>query len=76
MARQGARRLVVLSRSGYEDSRSRSVIADLTSLGTHVDLIQGDVTVIEDVRRAFEQASAPIRGIIQGAMVLRVSQPE
>jgi NAD(P)-dependent dehydrogenase (short-subunit alcohol dehydrogenase family) len=74
LARQGARRLVVLSRSGYGDNSSKSVLADLSSLGTNVDLIQGDVTMIEDVRRAFAQASAPICGIIQGAMVLRVSQ--
>lgn len=73
LVRESARRLVVLSRSGYEDNKSKSVLADLKSLGAEVDLVQGDVTNLEDVRRAFSQASAPVCGIIQGAMVLRVS---
>ena len=73
LARQGVKRLIVLSRSGYEDSRSKSVLTDLNSLGAQVDLVQGDVTLIEDVRRTFTQASLPVCGIIQGAMILRVS---
>ena len=72
LACHGAKHLAVMSRSGFEDSRSRSVIRDLISLGTRVELVQGDVSCIKDVRRAFRQAVKPVRGIIQGAMVLKV----
>lgn len=34
LACHGAKHLAVMSRSGFEDSRSRSVIRDLISLGT------------------------------------------
>ncbi|GLA87701.1 type I Iterative Polyketide synthase (PKS) [Aspergillus tubingensis] len=71
LACHGAKHLAVMSRSGFEDSRSRSVIRDLISLGTRVELVQGDVSCIKDVRRAFRQAVKPVRGIIQGAMVLK-----
>ena len=64
---------MVLSRSGYDDEVSKSVIVHLQEMGTHVDLIRGDVTKVEDVRRMFSSATKPIAGIIQGAMVLRVS---
>ncbi|PWY66607.1 KR-domain-containing protein [Aspergillus eucalypticola CBS 122712] len=47
------------------------VIRDLISLGTRVELVQGDVSCLKDVRRAFRQAVKPVRGIIQGAMVLK-----
>lgn len=75
MARQGAKNIVALSRSGHDDKVSQSVVHQLAALGTTVDLIRGDVTNIDDVRRAFNEASMPIAGLIQGAMMLRVSLP-
>ncbi|KAH6685860.1 hypothetical protein F5X68DRAFT_276598 [Plectosphaerella plurivora] len=71
MARQGAKNIVALSRSGHDDKVSQSVVHQLTALGTTVDLIRGDVTNIDDVRQAFNEASMPIAGLIQGAMMLR-----
>jgi hypothetical protein len=73
LARNGAKNLVLLSRSGYNDEQSRVVLHDLESLGAQVDTVIGDVTNPHDVERVFSSASKPIRGIIQGAMVLRVS---
>lgn len=73
LARHGAKSIVVLSRSKYDDERSQAVLQDLKTLSVHVDTVIGDVTRIEDVERAFSTPSKPIRGIIQGAMVLRVS---
>lgn len=73
LARKGARHLIVVSRSGYQDEKSPAVLQDLEALGTRVDLVKGDVAVPEDVRYAFEQSVKPIAGIVQGAMVLRVS---
>ncbi|KAL8895775.1 MAG: hypothetical protein Q9192_003453 [Flavoplaca navasiana] len=71
MARHGAKHIVVMSRSGYEDKASQRVLNDLLNEGCQVDLAKGDVSELEDVRRAFQEASAPVGGIIQGAMVLR-----
>ncbi|RDW89666.1 putative polyketide synthase [Coleophoma cylindrospora] len=71
LARTGAKNLVILSRSGYSDKRSEGVLKNIYAEGCKVDLIRGDVSVLADVRRAFDQASLPIAGLIQGAMVLR-----
>lgn len=72
MAQQGARHLVILARSGYDDERSQSTIQNIQAQGCEVDLIMGDVSVLADVQRTFKEATVPIRGVIQGAMVLRV----
>ena len=71
LARNGARYLVILSRSGYNDARSQGVLKDIYAVGCKVDLVQGDVSSVEDIRRTFKSSSVPIGGIIQGAMVLR-----
>lgn len=74
LARHGAKHLVVLSRSGYGDDRSRAVLQDVRANGCAVTLVQGDVSKEEAVRRCFEEAPLPMGGIIQGAMVLRVCE--
>lgn len=71
MANHGARNIVVMGRSGFNDKRSQAVLKDLTSIGCHVDLVKGDVSSLNDVRQAFLSASKPVGGVIQGAMVLR-----
>ncbi|WYZ35337.1 hypothetical protein EsH8_I_001613 [Colletotrichum jinshuiense] len=71
LARQGAKYLSIMSRSGYEDHMSQSVVRDLKGLGCSIDLLQGDVSLIDDVKRCFEKVSAPVGGIIQGAAVFR-----
>ncbi|KAJ6015189.1 PKS-like enzyme, partial [Penicillium herquei] len=71
LARNGAKELTIMSRSGYDDDKSRSVIRDISFLGARCELVQGDVSIKEDVRRAFRQSRKPIAGIIQGAMVLK-----
>ncbi|KAF2463963.1 KR-domain-containing protein [Lindgomyces ingoldianus] len=68
---EGAKTPVILSRSGYNDEKSRFIISKITSLGCRLDLVKGDVTNKADVERAFMEASAPIFGVVQGAMVLR-----
>ena len=74
MARNGAKHIVAMSRSGYEDKSSQRVLNDLYNEGCQVDLAIGDVSNLDDVRRAFKSAAVPVGGIIQGAMVLRVSR--
>ncbi|KAI0421157.1 putative polyketide synthase [Xylaria grammica] len=71
MARHGARNLVIMSRSGYGDPRSRGVLKDLENYGCRADLVRGDVAKVEDVRLAFIKATRPVAGVVQGAMVLR-----
>jgi hypothetical protein len=73
LAQQGAKHLAVMSRSGYADEKSRLVIKQITALGCHIDLLIADVTDEDAVTKAMQQATVPIVGIIQGAMVLRVS---
>lgn len=73
LARLGIKHLVVFSRSGYADERSQGVLKDIHAEGCQVVLVKGDVSVADDVRRCFKLATVPIGGVIQGAMVLRVS---
>lgn len=73
MARCGAKSLTIMSRSGADDETSRRVIQDLNSLGTTTRIVCGDVSNLEDVDRMFSELTSPIKGVIQGAMLLRVS---
>lgn len=73
LAMSGAKNLAVISRSGYADEKSRAVVKQINAIGAHIDLLTADVTVEADVERAFKETAAPVAGIIQGAMVLRVS---
>jgi NAD(P)-dependent dehydrogenase (short-subunit alcohol dehydrogenase family) len=73
LARNGAKHIVILARSGYDDKMSQAAIHNINAEGCQVDLMKGDVSVLEDVRRVFREATVPIGGVIQGAMVLRVS---
>jgi hypothetical protein len=73
LAQNGARKLVVMSRSGCGDDRSQRIIKDCLSHGCTIYVASGDVSNIADVRRAFESAQVQVRGVVQGAMVLRVS---
>lgn len=74
MARHGARHIIVCNRSGINDETSARVVRDCLSYGCQVDEAKGDVADIEFVKRIFSQAQPKrIAGIVQGAMVLRVS---
>jgi NAD(P)-dependent dehydrogenase (short-subunit alcohol dehydrogenase family) len=72
LARLGAKHLVVLCRSGYADEKSQAILANIYAEGCQVDLFKGDVSNLQEVQRVFKEATVPIRGLIQGAMVLRV----
>lgn len=76
MARCGVKNLTVMCRSGAEDDRSQHVIEDVHSLGAKVRVFIGDISKLSDVQRFFESSELPIRGVIQGAMVLRVRLKE
>lgn len=61
-----------MGRSGFDDRASQSVKCNIEAEGCKMSLIKGDVTVREDVERAFASAALPMAGIVQGAMVVRV----
>lgn len=73
-ARRRARHLIVMGRSGFDDKASQTVVANIEAEGCSVSLVQGDVTIKDDVNRAFKSGSAPVAGVVQGAMLVRVSK--
>ena len=74
MMKKGARRFAFLSRSGTDSEQAAILVKDIEAAGITVQVIRGDATVKADVERAVNgiPAEAPIRGVVQAAMVLRV----
>lgn len=73
LAKRGAKNIVAMSRSGCSDERSRKVIMNCNALGCEIQEVAVDVISFSDVKTAFRSARYPVAGVIQGAMVLRVS---
>jgi len=73
---QGARNIVILSRSGMRHHEAARTVAQLQERGANVMIKQCDVSDKEQVAAVVESLAAvgPVKGVIQGAMVLRVSQ--
>lgn len=76
MAKHGAKRIIVVSRSGLADDASQKVIKNCRSYGCKIIEARGDVCDVPFLRKVFREASPAIAGIIQGAMILRVSQQQ
>ncbi len=77
MVQQGAKNLVFLSRSGSTKPESKKAIEELSDKGARVTAYSCDVGNAEEVQEVLRQCSQefpPIRGVIQGAMVLKVSR--
>ena len=62
-----------MGRSGFDDKASQAVVQNIQAEDCEIHLVTGDVTVQEDVRRAFKSTAVPVGGIVQGAMVVRAS---
>lgn len=73
MAQHGARQLVISNRSGINDDASAQVIRDCEFYGCKVVEAKGDVCDYESVKQIFKSIIPHVAGIIQGAMLLRVS---
>lgn len=76
LAEHGARNIIVLSRSANASERASGLLDELTKLQCRVKAISCDIADEADVQRAVESCKAdmpPVRGLIQGAMALRVS---
>ena len=74
MAQHGARRIIVTSRSGLADDASQKVVKNCLSYGCKIIEAKGDVGDAALLRKVFREASPAIAGVIQGAMILRVSR--
>lgn len=75
MARHGARHIIVMSRSGTQDDASARIITNCGAYGCETIDVKGDVGDLETVRRVFKSSHPRrIAGVIQGAMVLRISR--
>ncbi|KAJ4207018.1 hypothetical protein NW759_014016 [Fusarium solani] len=70
MVEHGARHLVYLSRSAGSRPGEQAIVHELESMGCQVQLIQGSVSVLEDVNRAIE-AAPKLKGVLQMSMILR-----
>lgn len=77
MARQGARTLVFLSRSGADHPDAPEVLAEISKEGGVGIAYKCDICDLRQVKTIVRQIEAdglpPVRGIIQAAMVLAVS---
>ncbi|KXT10980.1 hypothetical protein AC579_5172 [Pseudocercospora musae] len=79
MISRGARNLIFLSRSGTKSPNAASLVKELLDLARYdypdlrVQVIRGDVSRTSDVAKAVKSATAPIRGVIHAAMVLKES---
>ena len=75
MVRQGARNIIFLSRSGDKKPEARKTIEELVQKGAKVTAYSCDVgnaAEVEEIIRKSAEEYPPIRGVIQGAMVLKV----
>lgn len=76
MAEHGASNLILVSRSGRNNADAKDTVQALESNGVKVAVYSCDITDPAQMQSTVEQASQempPIKGVIQGAMVLRVS---
>lgn len=72
MAGQGARHLILMSRSGPREEAAADIL-QLQADGVEVLDVRGDVTNPDDVARVVAQIQAeypPLKGVVHGAMVL------
>lgn len=70
---QGARNIVILSRSGMRHQEAGHAVAQLQERGGNILVKQCDVADKEQLAAVVQSLSTvgPVNGVIQGAMVLR-----
>lgn len=76
--KQGARNLILLSRSGAVKQSAMQLVIDLEAYGAQIATPACDVSDKGALRDALDrcmETMPPIKGCIQGAMVLRVRYP-
>jgi NAD(P)-dependent dehydrogenase (short-subunit alcohol dehydrogenase family)/aryl carrier-like protein len=76
MVDRGARNLILLSRSGPKSSAAQDLLLELSLQGVKVECPACDLALASDVREALDSCLAklpPVKGCIQGALVLQDS---
>jgi NAD(P)-dependent dehydrogenase (short-subunit alcohol dehydrogenase family) len=79
MVKNGAKNIVLLSRSGVLQGKPKEQTDALNEAGANVVVRRCDVTNRADVKELVSEGLSgmpPVRGIIHGAMVLHVSQTD
>ncbi|KAF1974061.1 hypothetical protein BU23DRAFT_532398 [Bimuria novae-zelandiae CBS 107.79] len=74
MVARGAKHLILLSRSGPVAKASQELLADLRKAGATVEAPRCDVSLEDSLRSVLQELEAkmpPIKGCLQGTMVLR-----
>ena len=77
MPEKGARHLILISRSGG-DEQAREALNKLQADGVNVEVCRcdvGDAREMDQTLAPVLQRMPPVRGVVYGAMVLRVSFP-
>lgn len=69
----GARHLIYLSRRAGDSEKHQRFFCELESQGCSVQVVKANVTILEDVKAAVQEAKQPIAGVFQMAMVLNDS---
>ena len=75
MVSRGVRNLILLSRSGAQSETAIALIEELKANGAHVEAPACDVTKADMLKTVLESCAEtmpPVKGVIQGSMVLRV----
>ena len=75
MINKGAKNIVFLSRSGAKDEKAQKLIEELVSEGANISAYAcdvGDEVQLKLVIQEIENGFPPIKGVVQGAMVLQV----
>jgi NADPH:quinone reductase-like Zn-dependent oxidoreductase len=76
LVERGAKHLILLSRSAGDKEKTGSFVEQLSSTGCRVKAISCDVADARDLGQALSRCELenfpPVRGVIQGAMVLKV----
>lgn len=78
LAKNGAKNIVLASRSGLSSASARAFVEDMATLDSSVTIAVracdlGDRAQLEDLVQAMQGIMPPIKGVIHGAMILRVS---
>lgn len=75
MVLRGAKSLIFISRSGMQKEEARTLVEELRAENLTASVYAGDVSDEMQLKGIIEQCALdlpPIRGVIQGAMVLQV----
>ncbi|KAJ2969250.1 hypothetical protein NUW58_g10032 [Xylaria curta] len=80
MIERGARNLILLSRGANNEGKSGEFVDELRETGCRVAAVSCDISIAGHLAQALrtckDQGLPPVRGVIQGAMVLRDSVME